>query len=188
MLATIERVSEAPARTAPQGGAFFGWVTRLVHGNRARLAGIARAEGLAAEDALDCVQEAFQTFLVLPQARQLVEEPDDAAKLLSVLTKNLARNGRRRHHRARPHDSDDATLAALPDDEATADVHVERAETYATMLGCITTLSEIQRAVVTLRLVDDVPGDDVAEQLGTTPGNVRVLLHRAKNTLRSCVD
>jgi hypothetical protein len=32
-----------------------------------------RKEGLGAEDALDAVQEAFQTFLLLPQARLLVE-------------------------------------------------------------------------------------------------------------------
>ena len=172
----------------PEAGKFLGWVTRLVHGHRGRLVGIARSEGLTAEDALDCVQEAFRSFLVLPQARLLVDVPDDSGKILSVLTRNLARNGRRRHHRAKPHDSDDVTLGEIRDDESTADVVVERAEAYATMVGCLSTLSEIQRAVVTLRLLDNVPGEDVAEQLGTTAGNVGVLLHRAKQKLRHCIE
>ena len=45
-----------------------------------------------------------------------------------------------------------------------------------------------RRAVVDLRLVDDIPGEDVARMLGTTPGNVAVMLHRAKQQLRGCMD
>ena len=48
-------------------------------------------------------------------------------------------------------------------------------------------LADVQRAVVTLRMLDDVPGEDVATSLGITPGHVAVLLHRAKETLRRCV-
>ena len=55
------------------------------------------------------------------------------------------------------------------------------------MVGCLATLSEIQRAVVSLRLVDEVPGEDVARLLDTTPGNVAVLLHRAKRALHACL-
>jgi hypothetical protein len=52
----------------------------------------------------------------------------------------------------------------------------------------MTTLSEVQRAVVNLRLVDEVPGENVARQLGTTPAHVAVLLFRAKRALRRCID
>ena len=48
------------------------------------------------------------------------------------------------------------------------------------------TLNQIQRAVVTLRLLDEVPGENVARMLGTSTGNVAVLLSRAKQRLRSC--
>src|SRR5262249_5639297 len=75
---------------------FLEWTTRLVHTHRGRLYRLARREGLREEDSLDCVQDAFQTFLVLPQARRLVESDDDSIKLLSVLARNHARNRRRR--------------------------------------------------------------------------------------------
>ena len=169
-----------------EGGRFFGWITRLVHEHRARLVTIVRQEGLTADEALDCVQEAFQSFLMLPQARMLVEEPDDSIKLLTVLARNIARNMRRRHHRSRPHDRDAA--ATLADTSESPDALVVRAETYITAVGCMATLSQMQKAVVELRLIDEVPGQDVAELLGTSTSNVAVLLHRAKAKLRSCID
>ena len=168
------------------GAGFFDWVTRLVHEHRARLVRIARREGLGAEEALDCVQEAFYGFLGLPQARALVEEPADSAKLLTVLARNVARNRRRRHDRSRPHLSDELTLDRLPDAGLSADEAVAEAQEYALVIGCMATLTEIQHAVVTLRLLDDVPGEDVARMLGISAGNVAVLLSRAKQRLRSC--
>ena len=102
-----------------------------------------------------------------------------------MVTRNVARNQRRRHHRARPHD-DEAT-AALPDPTDGPDAIVARAEVYVTAVGCMATLGEIQKAVVELRLVDDVPGEDVAAMLGTSPANIAVLLHRAKTKLRACI-
>lgn len=180
-----ESRGRAGART-PATGAFLAWVTGLVHANRAKLVRVARREGLSGEDALDCAQETFFSFLSLPQARLLVEAPEDAAKVLTVLARNLARNRRRRHDRARPHD--EAAVETLRDDDATADELVERAEEHARVVGCVATLGEMQRAVVSLRLVDELSGEDVARSLGTTPGNVAVLLHRAKTKLRACMD
>jgi RNA polymerase sigma-70 factor (ECF subfamily) len=136
------------------GPGFFDWVTRLVHQHRARLVRVVRREGLGSEDALDCVQDAFYGFLTLPQARLLVEEPDDSAKLLTVLAKNVARNRRRRHDRSRPHFSDEITLEALEARGASADQVVAEAQEYALVVGCMATLNQMQRAVVTLRLLD----------------------------------
>jgi RNA polymerase sigma-70 factor (ECF subfamily) len=48
-------------------------------------------------------------------------------------------------------------------------------------------LAEAQRAVVTLRMLDELPGEDVARALGLAPGHVAVLLHRAKASLRDCM-
>jgi RNA polymerase sigma-70 factor (ECF subfamily) len=48
-------------------------------------------------------------------------------------------------------------------------------------------LGDAQRAVVSLRMLDDVPGEDVARALGITPGHVAVLLHRAKANLLVCM-
>lgn len=176
-----------PGAPRADSGRFLGWVTQLVHTHRGRLLRLMQREGLRAEDALDCVQDAFYSFLVLPQARLLVEAPEDSAKLLTVLARNLARNRRRRHDRARPHLGDAELLSALPADAATPDHLVAQSETYALMVGCVATLSQLQRAVVSLRLVDEVPGEDVARLLGVTPGHVAVLLHRARQQLRGCL-
>jgi RNA polymerase sigma-70 factor (ECF subfamily) len=175
-------------RDGGQGDSFYGWVTLLVHRHRARLARAVRREGVRADDALDCVQEAFLSFLNLPQARLLVGRPDDSARMLAILARNIARNRRRRHDYIRPHVADDATVQAIASNDASVDELIASAEQHALTLGCMSTLSEVQRAVVNLRLVDEIPGENVAHQLGTTPGHVAVLLFRAKQYLRICVE
>ncbi|MGP0057792.1 MAG: RNA polymerase sigma factor [Beijerinckiaceae bacterium] len=167
---------------------FHGWVTVLVHQHRARLVRVVRREGLLAEDALDCVQEAFLSFINLPQARLLIDLPDDSARMLIILARNIARNRRRRHDYARPHIVDDTTIESLPSDATPADEVVAAAEQHAIVLGCMVTLNEVQRAVVHLRLVDEVAGENVARQLGTTASHIAVLLSRAKQRLRRCIE
>lgn len=166
---------------------FLDWATRLVHAHRGRLYRLARREGLREEDSLDSVQDAFQTFLLLPQARQLVESNVDSLKLLSVLVRNHARNRRRRHEIARPHDSGDETLALLTAEALPVDALIAQAEDFALMIGCLDHLGKLQRAVVSLRMLDEVAGEDVAAMLGLPSSHVAVLLHRAKENLRSCM-
>jgi RNA polymerase sigma-70 factor (ECF subfamily) len=167
---------------------FLAWVSRLVHAHRGRLVGVARGEGLVAEEALDCAQEAFHTFLILPQARALVDAPDESAKLLTVLARNAARNRRRRRYRAEPHLSDERTLDALPDAAPAIDELLAQAEEHVRLRGCVNQLAEVQRKIVSLRMLDEVPGEDVAAMLGLNPGHVAVLLHRAKANLRACME
>jgi RNA polymerase sigma-70 factor (ECF subfamily) len=173
--------------SSEQSEGFFGWVTQLVHTHRARLCRLVVREGVRADDALDCVQEAFLSFLQLPQARLLVGSPDESARLLSTLARNIARNRRRRHDYARPHVVEDEIVQNLASDALSSDEVVIQAEQHALALGCLVTLNEMQRAVVKLRLVDDVPGEDVALQLGTTREHVGVLLFRARQDLQRCL-
>jgi RNA polymerase sigma-70 factor (ECF subfamily) len=165
---------------------FDGWVTRLVHAHRARLVAVARHEGLAAEDAFDAAQEAFATFLILPRAQELAGG-DDAAPTLVALARNVARNARRLHVVGRPHESDAAVVEALADAAPPPDARLAAAEERGRLARCVARLADAQRAVVTLRMLDDVPGEDVARALGLRPGHVAVLLHRAKASLRACM-
>jgi len=55
------------------------------------------------------------------------------------------------------------------------------------MVGCLDHLGKLQRSVVSLRMLDEVPGEDVAMMLGLPPSHVAVLLHRAKQRVRSCM-
>jgi RNA polymerase sigma-70 factor (ECF subfamily) len=181
------RRSEPVAHPIGMGG-FHDWVSGLVHQHRARLTRVVRREGVRADDALDCVQEAFVSFLGLPQARLLVALPEDSSRLLTILARNIARNRRRRHDYARPHIIDDATMQQQASDAASADALIATAEQYAMTLGCMATLNEVQRAVVGLRMLDEIPGENVARHLGTTAAHVAVLLLRAKQRLRHCVE
>jgi RNA polymerase sigma-70 factor, ECF subfamily len=167
---------------------FYGWVTDLVHQHRARLIRVVRREGVRADDALDCVQEAFLSFFNLPQARLLVGMNDDSARMLVILARNIARNRRRRHDYVRPHIVDDATTEGLASDTTSADEIIAIAEQRAMTLGCMVTLNDVQRAIVQLRVIDDIPGENIARQLGMTPSHVAVQLFRAKQKLRLCVD
>jgi RNA polymerase sigma-70 factor (ECF subfamily) len=61
---------------------------RVVRAQRVALAGLARREGLGAEDAFDCVHDAFCTFLQLAQRGELGE--GDHAALLAGIVVQLA--------------------------------------------------------------------------------------------------
>ena len=177
---------EAIAVPVGAGEAFSAWVTRVVREHRTRLVAVARHEGLAPEDAFDAAQEAFAAFLILPQARELAPS-EWAGHTLVALVRNVARNARRLHAVARPHASDDATVGGLPDGEPAADERLAGAEERGRLQRCVARLADVQRAVVTLRMLDDLPGEDVARELGIRPGHVAVLLHRAKAHLRACM-
>jgi len=96
--------------------------------------------------------------------------------MLIVLTRNIARNRRRRHDYARPHVALDASIEQIASDARSADELISAAERHALMLACIATFGDMQRAVVRLRLLDEVSGESVARQLGLTPEHVAVLL------------
>jgi RNA polymerase sigma-70 factor, ECF subfamily len=61
------------------------------------------------------------------------------------------------------------------------------AEEHVRLASCMSTLAEVPRTVVTLRMLDDLPGEDVARLLGVSAGHVAVLLHRAKARLLACM-
>jgi RNA polymerase sigma-70 factor, ECF subfamily len=166
---------------------FVDWVSRLVHAHRTSLATIARREGLSPEDAFDAVQEAFFTFITLPQARSLVDAPEPSRNFLAALVRNVARNRRRLHTQAHPHLGDPALLDSLPASAASVEELIAAAEDHVRLAGCLHTLAEVPRTVVTLRMLDEVPGDDVARILGISAGHVAVLLHRAKANLLACM-
>ena len=160
------------------------WVTDVVRAERPRLVAIARREGLSAADALDAAQDAVVTFLGRPELPALVGRDAEGARLLTAIARNAARNARRRHHRARPHDGEPDAIAA---DAADAASGLARAEAQLALRACVASLGAGQERVVMLRLLDELSGDEVAQALGTTPGNVAVMLHRARARLQACL-
>jgi len=166
---------------------FLAWVGELARRYRGGMAGVARREGLSPEDAVDAVQEALHTFITLPEARPLVGEPEQSRRLLAALTRNVARNRRRLHAVARPHAGGEV-VDGLAADAASVEEVVVAAEEHVRLQGCMRTLAEVPRAVVTLRMLEELPGDDVARTLGITARHVAVLLFRAKASLLACMS
>jgi RNA polymerase sigma-70 factor (ECF subfamily) len=152
---------------------------------RRALAAIARSEGLIPEDAVDCVQEGLSTLIDLVRTGQLADV-SNPGPVLATIVRNQARNQRRRHFRSRPHDEIDA-LELADRDRAFPDELLDRAVEQVRLHACVAELCEIQRAVVTLRILEERPGEDVAELLGITKNHAAVLLHRAKSSLRACM-
>ena len=104
---------------------------------------------------------------------------------LKTIVRNAARNFRRRHRRAKPHESLDADNEPLA--PSTVEDLVAHAEDVVRLRACVAELCSVQRAVVMLRLLDEQSGEDTAAALGITRNHVDVLVHRAKGALRVCM-
>ncbi|MGE0867877.1 MAG: sigma-70 family RNA polymerase sigma factor [Kofleriaceae bacterium] len=159
------------------------WVAGLARDHARLLAAIARREGAAPIDALDLVQDAFHTLLARDDLAHVREQPDAAVPLLATIVRNAARNHRRRHYNARPHVALDDLASAEPNPVAA----LEHAADAARLGGCMAQLGDVHRHVITLRVLEELSGDETAQQLGLTSGHVAVLLHRARKQLERCM-
>jgi RNA polymerase sigma-70 factor, ECF subfamily len=65
---------------------------------------------------------------------------------------------------------------------------LEAAETLARVQAAIDTLPPLHRQVITLRDVDGWSPDETCTVLGLTPGNQRVVLHRARARVRAALE
>lgn len=158
---------------------------RVIRSERGALARLARREGLGAEEAVDCVHDAFCTFLRVTQGSGGPEGEGATRAYLAGIVRNAARNKRRLHRLARPHEEQGA--APAPPDDADAEALLARAEEHIRLRACVDRLCETQRAVVTMRLLEEHGGEDVARLLRISRGYVDVLLHRAKGELLVCM-
>jgi RNA polymerase sigma-70 factor (ECF subfamily) len=75
-----------------------------------------------------------------------------------------------------------------PGEWQTPEEELLQGETRDAILHAIDELPDQQRAVITLRDVEGFPPDEVAELLGITDGNQRVLLHRARSKVRAAIE
>ena len=97
--------------------------------------------------------------------------------------RNLALQARRADARATPTEPADLDLiAALPADDRIAPLDADA------LYRCLFKLDARARSVVYLSFGREKSADDIARALATTPGNVRVVRHRAVAQLRRCLD
>jgi RNA polymerase sigma-70 factor (ECF subfamily) len=65
---------------------------------------------------------------------------------------------------------------------------LEQKEFWEAFRHCLESLPPRLRAVFSLREMDELPTDEACEALKVTPGNLGVLLHRARMGLRRCLE
>ncbi|MBZ0115661.1 MAG: sigma-70 family RNA polymerase sigma factor [Sandaracinaceae bacterium] len=153
-------------------------------GHRHALFGLCYRMTGSAADAEDLVQETFRRAIESPP-------PDEAAPLrpwLMRVATNLCIDALRRRKREAyfgpwlpsPVDTERLVRDLSPGPDARYDLAESATSAF---LVALEALEPRPRAALVLADVLGLSGPEVAELIGTTPGNVRVLLHRARKTL-----
>lgn len=153
-------------------------LTKTFIGMRQRL--FANACKMLADDAAadDALQDAF---LRLWQRRDKIESQSQAEGMSVVTVKNICIDTlrRRRATETSPIESAEHELSNFGDDDD------DRRETYNIIKEIIDRrLSERERQVITMRDSMDMAFEDIAAELGITESNVRMILSRARKTVR----
>jgi RNA polymerase sigma-70 factor (ECF subfamily) len=123
-----------------------------------------------AKDSEDLTQE---VFLAAHRALPTLRDESAIGPWLHAMARNLAADHMRR--RVRRVETDMPDLAAPPSSNG---------ELRDRVLAHIRSLPEAYRETLLMRLVDGLPGPDIAEATGLTEGSVRVNLHRGMELLR----
>jgi RNA polymerase sigma-70 factor (ECF subfamily) len=147
------------------------------YGPRALLYGLRHLR--EADQARELAQSVLLAVLLAVRNRR-VAEPEHLDRFVLGTCRHLA--ARMREHVAR----------ATPTELAELDVAVEVPEPVTVDLPaltrCLAALDARARLVVQLSFYEERSAEEIAERLGTTAGNARVLRHRAVARLRRCLD
>lgn len=131
-----------------------------------------------AEDAEDMVQE---VYMKLWSKRDALPDVQDVEAYCVTLTKNMCID-RLRMAEVEKEDVDEVpTMLAATDD---VEAQVERRDAVEQVQRIIGTLPEHQQQVITLRDMEDCSFEEIVEQTGLTAVNIRMLLSRARKTIR----
>ena len=109
-----------------------------------------------------------------------VEDPARIDRFVLGTCRNVALRMRKNDARAEPTDTEALDIMAYVPD-------VEHIDTGA-LSRCLSGLDERSRNVVFLSFTEGRSAEQIAAAIESTPGNVRVLRHRAVAQLRSCLD
>jgi RNA polymerase sigma factor (sigma-70 family) len=130
------------------------------------------------EEAQDVTSE---VFLKLWQYLQTENKVSHLGALLYQISRNAIIDHRRK---MRPEARIDASeqLLDMPDISGLANIY--RSAELSQVLTAVKLLKDEYREVLTMRYIDGIPPTEIAALLGKKPGHVRVLLHRALETVR----
>jgi RNA polymerase sigma-70 factor (ECF subfamily) len=144
---------------------------------RALLYGLRHLGDTAAAE--DLAQEALVTVLLALREGRL-REPEQLASFVLGTCRTLAIAQRRKSERR------EALLAREPVQQAAE--QLPREVDGARLQGCIERLADRERAIVTMTFQQDCSAEAIADALGLSAGNVRVLRHRTLARLHGCIE
>lgn len=164
----------------------------VAHQHARRLYRAARGMGHPPADADDLVQEVFVTFVTT------LDRFEGRAEVHTWLFGILLRKSQerlRKRGRDDEHDPIDDEWAANFDVAGQwirpplgPDRALEAKQTAQAIQDCLPNLSETQRDVFLLRMVETLSAAEVSNILGLTVTHVGVLLHRARLRMRQCLS
>lgn len=165
---------------------------RVARDNLQPLLRAARAAGLSTDDAYDTVQETMLVFV------QKADQFDGRAKvrtwLFGILFRKVAER-RRAFFREEAVDEIDAVVDARFDQAGqwirpprSAEADLSAGQAMAWLEECLEHVPERRRTAFLLREVEQLEPDEVCNALGVSRNNLGVLLFRARNALRECLE
>ena len=132
-----------------------------------------------AEDAEDMVQE---VYMKLWSKRDALPDVKEVEAYCVTLTKNMCIDRLRIAEAEDKADVDEVPIMFAATDDVEA--QVEKHDAVEQVKRIIGTLPEHQQQVITLRDIEDCSFEEIAEQTGLTAVNIRMLLSRARRTIR----
>ena len=164
----------------------------VVRANLALLLRAARGAGLSPDRADDAVQETMLTFLT--RAHEFDGRARVRTWLYGILVKKISR-GFEAAQRAEANDDIDEVVESRFDDRGRwirpprgPDRGADRVQVRAWISECADQLPERRRLAFVLKDVEDLPTDEVCRILEVSANNLGVLLFRARNGLRECLE
>ncbi len=152
----------------------------------------ARGMGFQEAEAEDLVQDVFTTFL---ETLDRFEGRSQVRTWLFGILHHKALERRREQYRDLQHDPIDEVFESRFDGlgnwvRPPQDLHraMESKEIGAALAGCLEGLPTAQREVFVLREMESLETAEICKILGVTVTNMGVLMHRARNRLRECIE
>ena len=176
-----------------------GAFNELVHRYQSTLVKVARYYVANLQSAEDVAQE---TWIAVVRGIERFEGRSSFKTWLLRICVNRARTSGVKEHRQVPLDMNESSPTVSPlrfnnggmwsDPPApftdSVDRRIDNEALVASVRSAISSLDEPQRAVVTLRDVEGLSSEEVADLLGLNVGNVRVILHRGRARVRGIVE
>jgi len=157
-----------------------------------RLVRAARAAGLAEHDAYDAVQSTMLVFV--QKADQFDGRASVGTWLFGILFRKI-REQRRAATREGPVDDIDAVVDARFDaagrwlrPPSATDAAATTAEIMRYLADCLDEVPERQRNAFVLREIEQLTTEEVCNVLEVSANNLGVMLFRARNRLRECLE